>query len=129
LLEADELLEVEGEDDHGAVKALTDRIGDHMRGLLIEADPEADQALVDRVDRIYAAARGRSSDPTERVERRRVIAAGIDRLRADRPDHYDDILMQVRRYDEPLRRFWVCRSPLHLSVSTRGARNFARSQS
>ena len=122
---ADDLLEIEGEDDHAAVNALTDRISDHIRGLLIEADPEADQALVDRVDRIYAAARGRSSDPAERVERRRVIAAGIDRLRADRPDHYDDILMQVRRYDERLRRFGLRDRHLDWNVSTREAVDFA----
>jgi glycerol-3-phosphate O-acyltransferase / dihydroxyacetone phosphate acyltransferase len=122
---ATDLVPAENAGDHAAVQALTDRIGDHMRGLLIEADPDADQALVDRVDRIYAAARGRSADPAERVERRRVIAAGIDRLRTDRPDHYDDILLQVRRYDERLRRFGLRDRHLDWSVSTREAVDFA----
>jgi hypothetical protein len=47
-----------GPDDAAAVRTLTDRIAGHMRRLLIEADPAGDAALVDRVDRLYAAARG-----------------------------------------------------------------------
>jgi 1-acyl-sn-glycerol-3-phosphate acyltransferase len=37
-----------------AVRELTDRIATHLRRLLIEADPRADAALVERVDRLYA---------------------------------------------------------------------------
>lgn len=38
------------------VRALTDRIAGHMRQLLVEADPAGDGALVERVDRLFAAA-------------------------------------------------------------------------
>ena len=110
--------------DHAAVKALTERISERMRGLLIEADPKADQALVDRVDRLYAAARGRPSDPAERVERRRVIAAGIERLRTDQPDRDDTVLMQLRRYDDRLRRFGLRDRHLDWNVSNREAAAF-----
>ena len=55
-----------------------------MRRLLIEADSRADAALVERIDRLYAAARDRPADPAERLARRRVIADGMERLlRAD----------------------------------------------
>ena len=47
-----------------------------MRRLLVEADPRADAALVERVDRLYAAARDRPVDPAERLARRRAIADG-----------------------------------------------------
>jgi glycerol-3-phosphate O-acyltransferase/dihydroxyacetone phosphate acyltransferase len=111
-------------DDHAAVKALTERISERMRGLLIEADPKADRALVDRVDRLYAAARGRPIDPAERVERRRAIAAGVARLRRDHPERYDEVLMQLRRYDERLRRFGLRDRHLDWNVSNREATVF-----
>lgn len=87
------------------VRALTERIADRMRRLLVEADPQADAALVDRVDRLYAAARGRPHDPQERLERQRIIARGIQRLRAADPAKYDELLLRLRRYDQRLRRF------------------------
>lgn len=90
-----------------AVRALTDRIAGHIRRLLIEADPRADAALVDRVDRLYAAARGRPADPKERLSRRRTIAAGIERLRLADPVKYDELLLRLRRYDQRLRRFGI----------------------
>ena len=121
---ATDLLPHDGKDEHRAVEALTDRISQHMRGLLVEADPVADQALVERVDRLYAAARGRPADPRERIERRRLIASGIERLRADRPDRYDEILMRLRRYDERLRRFGLRDRHLDWSTSTDDAVRF-----
>jgi hypothetical protein len=108
-----------------AVRALTDRIAQHMRGLLIEADPEGDAALVDRVDRLYAAARGHGRDPRERVERRRVIAAGMERLRDADPDRYEEILVRLRRYDQRLERFGFRDRHLDLQVSPAEAIRFA----
>lgn len=111
---------------HGAaVRALTDRIAGHMKRLLIEADPSADAAIVDRVDRLYAAARGRSDDAAERVERRRVIATGIERLRSTSPARYEEILLRVRRYDERLRRFGLRDRHLDWQVSRKEAVKFA----
>jgi 1-acyl-sn-glycerol-3-phosphate acyltransferase len=107
------------------VRALTDRIAEHMRGLLIEADPQADAALVDRVDRLYAAARGRPADAAERLARRRTIAGGIDRLRAAAPDRYDELLLRLRRYDERLQRFGIRDRHLDWHISTADAMTFA----
>jgi 1-acyl-sn-glycerol-3-phosphate acyltransferase len=108
-----------------AVRSLTDRIAAHMRELLIEADPKADAALVDRVDRLYAAARGRNPDPQERVARRRAIASGIERLRATYPDRYDELLLRLRRYDQRLERFGIRDRHLDWQVSRADATRFA----
>lgn len=108
-----------------AVRGLTDRIASHMRRLLVEADPGADAALVERVDRLYAAARGRVGDGEDRVARRRAIAVGMQRLRAADPARYDDILMQVRRYDDRLRRFGLRDRHLDWQVPAPDAARFA----
>lgn len=107
------------------VRALTERIAEHMRRLLVEAEPKADAALVDRVDRLYAAARGRARDPRERIERRRTIAAGMERLRSAAPGRYDAVLLRLRRYDERLRRFGIRDRHLDWDVSAGDAARFA----
>lgn len=114
-----------GDDDARAVRALTDRIAEHMRRLLIEADPDADAALLDRVDRLYSAARGRAAEPADRLARRQTIAAGIERLRGAAPDKYDDLLLRLRRYDNRLRRFGLRDRHLDWQVSSRDAAIFA----
>jgi 1-acyl-sn-glycerol-3-phosphate acyltransferase len=108
-----------------AVRALTDRIADRMRRLLVEADAAADRALIERVDRLYAAARGRHADPHDRVMRRRLIATGIERLRSADPERYDELLLRIRRYDERLRRFGLRDRHLDWQISTRDAIRFA----
>lgn len=112
-------------DDATAVRELTGRIAEHMRRLLIEADPAGDAALVDRVDRLYAAARGRPGDPEDRVARRRAIAAGVERLRAANPEKYEEVLHKFRRYDDRLRRFGLRDRHLDWRVSAGDAARFA----
>jgi 1-acyl-sn-glycerol-3-phosphate acyltransferase len=111
------------------VRALTDRIATHMRRLLIEADPKTDAALVERVDRLYAAARGRAGDPRDKVERRRTIAAGMERLRSSAPQRYDEILLRLRRYDQRLRRFGFRDRHLDWDVSPAEAARFGARES
>jgi 1-acyl-sn-glycerol-3-phosphate acyltransferase len=116
----------EGDEDYpGAVRALTDRMADHIRLLLVEADPVADAALVERVDRLYSAARGRPRTPEERLTRRQVIAGGMERLRVRAPDRYDGILMKLRRYDQRLRRFGIRDRHLDWEISNADAVRFA----
>lgn len=107
-----------------AVRALTGRIAERMRRLLIEADARADAALIERVDRLYAAARGHGGDPQERVMRRRIIAAGIERLRSSYPARYDELLLRFRRYDERLRRFGLRDRHLDWQISAADAVRF-----
>jgi 1-acyl-sn-glycerol-3-phosphate acyltransferase len=111
--------------DATAVRQLTERIAERMRRLLIEADPRADAALVERVDRLYAAARDRPADPAERLGRRRAIADGMERLRRADPERYERILLRLRRYDQRLKRFGLRDRHLDWQVSTRDAATFA----
>ena len=113
------------EDEAAAVRALTDRMTDQMRRLLVEADPAGDAALVDRVDRLYAAARGRAADPEERIARRRAIAAGLERLRAADPQKYSEIFLKFRRYDDRLQRFGLRDRHLDWHITTSDALRFA----
>ena len=114
-----------GGDQQAAARALTDGIAVHMKRLLIEADPGADAKLVDRVDRLYEAARGRPHAPDERIARRQAIADGIERLRESDGARYEEILMRVRRYDQRLRRFGLSDRDLDLKVSGADAVRFA----
>jgi glycerol-3-phosphate O-acyltransferase/dihydroxyacetone phosphate acyltransferase len=111
--------------DAAAVRQLTERIAERMRRLLIEAEPRADAALVERVDRLYAAARDRPADPAERLARRRTVADGMERLRRLDPERYDRILLRLRRYDQRLQRFGLRDRHLDWQVSTFDAARFA----
>lgn len=108
-----------------AVKTLTTRIAAHMRALLIEADPRADAALVDRVDRLYRSERPHDADPHAALLRRKAIADAIHRLRAERPEWYEAALVQLRRYDDRLRRFGLRDAALDWDVTPAAARRFA----
>lgn len=108
-----------------AVKTLTARIAAHMRALLIEADPRADAALVDRVDRLYRSERPHDADPRAALLRRKAIADAIHRLRAERPEWYEAALVQLRRYDDRLRRFGLRDAALDWDVTPAAARRFA----
>ena len=99
------LVEAFRQDQHGAVRTLTARITSNLRRLMIEADPRTDLPLLDRIDRLYGAARGVSRDPAERVRRRQLIARGIERLRTQDPEQYDAILDDLRCYDARLTAF------------------------
>lgn len=112
-------------DDQSAVKLLTERIADQMRLLLVEADPDADEAMVKRVERLYSAARGKPRSPEERVARRQTIAQGIERLREADAMRYFDIATRLRRYDQRLRRFGLRDTHLDWDVSGRAAVRFA----
>ncbi len=111
-------LRADGKED---VRALTSRIADGMRALMIEADPVVDAAIVDRVDRLYAAARPEMLQQ-DRVERRRRIAAGIEQLRLQDPEWYSEIAERVRTYDARLARFGLRDADLRGEVPTSAAR-------
>jgi 1-acyl-sn-glycerol-3-phosphate acyltransferase len=125
----DDLLDAWRRDEVAAVRLLTDRIAKSMRQLLVEADPAGDAAIVDRVDRLYASAHGGPGTPADRVARRRAIAAGIQRLRVEHPDRYDAALLELRRYDDRLKRFRVRDRHLDWDMSNRTATRFVARES
>ena len=107
------------QDPQDAAQLLTDRIADRLRELTIEADSRADLPLVDRIDRLHAAARGVSRDPAQRVRRRRrVIADGMERLRPADPAHYCAMLDDLRIYDDQLKAFGLRESDVDRRMPT-----------
>ena len=125
--EADDL-RVAGAGDGGAAEAvrrLTERIEERLRHLMIEAEPRLDLPIVERVDRLYTAARGVSRDPRERVGRRRLIARGIEGLRARDPERLAEIVARVNDYDANLGRFGLRDRDLDREVPVAAAVRFA----
>ena len=116
-------------DEATAVRLATERIAAEMRQLLVEADPLEDAALVDRVERLYSAARGRPRTPHERIARRQAIASGMDRLRARNPERFNKAAARLRRYDMRLRRFGLRDRHLDWDVSWRAAAVFTARES
>ncbi len=112
-------------DEQAAVRALTTRIAEEMRRLLVEADPDADAATVQRVERLYSAARGQPRSPEERVARRQAIAGGIERLRVSDRERYVELAARLQRYDQRLRRFGLRDRHLDWDLSARAAAAFA----
>lgn len=112
-------------DGHDVVERLTDRIAERLRALLIEADPITEAQVVERIDRLYRAARRLPNEAEARLERRRAIATGIAALRARDPARYDAISTQIRAYDASLRRFRLADEDVDNVVARRAAIRFA----
>ena len=112
-------------DFSGVVRALTDRIATNIRRLLIETDPKRDASTVERIEQIYASARGLDDNPQQRLARRQAIAIGIERLRAASPERLEAVLLPVRQYDDRLKRFGLRDKHLDWQVTSAGAIRFA----
>ncbi len=106
-----------------AVHALTADITARMRSVLVEAEPTQDAALVERLRRLFESERP-ASGREESLDRGRLIAEGLQRLRRERPEWYEEALVQLRRYDDRLRRFGLADSALDLEVSPRAVSRF-----
>lgn len=100
-----DLVESYGDDDAAAVRTLTDRIEQRLKRLMVEAEPRHDLPIVERIDRLYAAARGASRDARERLGRRRLIAAGMARLREQDPARLAELMRLVEEHLASLARF------------------------
>ena len=103
--DGNDLAALHGTDPAAAVRELTGRLKPALRRLMVEAEPRQELRLVERADRLYAAARGAPSDPRAQVERRRLIAAGMRTLRERNPEKLADVIDRVNEYDASLRRF------------------------
>lgn len=100
-----DLAEGYANDEAAAVRTLTDRIEQRLKHLMVEAEPRHDLPIVERIDRLYAAARGASRDVQERLGRRRLIAAGMVRLREQDPARLAELMRLVEEHLASLARF------------------------
>ena len=112
-----------GGEDRQAAQTLTARIAEHMRTVIIEAEPTHDALLVERLERLMQAER-QPLGHEEALARRRAIADGLQRLRRERPDWYEGALIQLRRYDQRLQRFGLADGALDWDLSTATAWRF-----
>ena len=110
--------------DKATVQVLTARITRHMRSVLVEAEPTQDAALVERLHRLLDAERP-AGGREESLDRRRLIAEGLQRLRREQPESYEQALVQLRRYDDRLQRFRLEDAALDWTLSRDAAWRFA----
>ena len=122
---ADDIAAAYAADEQAAVRRLTDRIEQRLRRLMIEAEPRHDLPIVMRIDHLYAAARGVSRDPRERVVRRRVIASGMAQLRDRAPERLAEITASVGEYDASLARFGLRDRDIDRRIPFAAAARFA----
>ena len=120
----DDLVSAYQDNPQAAVRTLTMRIGEYLRRLMIEADPRGDLRMVDRIYQLYSAARGVSGAEADRLQRRRIIAAGIERLRVNDPEQYRSIQDKVLDYDTSRARFGLRERDVDQRISTRTAVRF-----
>jgi 1-acyl-sn-glycerol-3-phosphate acyltransferase len=114
----------ENPDPPDAVRQLTDRMTEALRRLVIEVDPLTDARLVARIDQLYCAARPEVVT-ADRVQRRRIIAAGIERLRREQPDWYAAMRQRLDAYDARRRRFALRERDVDARVPASSAARFA----
>ena len=120
-----DLIEAYATDPQSAVRALTRRMSERLRPLLVEANPRTDLPIVARIDRLYSSARGVSRAPAERIRRRRLIADGMERLRERDRARFEAILEGVRAYDASLERFGLRDRDVEQRIAFRDVRRFA----
>jgi glycerol-3-phosphate O-acyltransferase/dihydroxyacetone phosphate acyltransferase len=123
-LYCDDLRDEYSRDAMGAARSLTERLARHLRGVMVEADPRSDAEVVERVDILYCVARRQAAGGAERLQRRRIIAAGIEELRARDPDRYQQLRLLLRRYDADLARFGLTDRDLDGRAGPRTATRF-----
>lgn len=125
LLSCDAWLDAHAADPIRAVRGLTDEIARHLRDVMIEVAPQSDAALVEDVERLYAAARGLDQTPAATVERRQAIATGILALRQRDPDRFASLHETLRRYERRRERFHLTDAALGASASRSAVAVFA----
>lgn len=107
-----------------AVRALTDDIAAHLRDVMIEAEPTTEVEIVDRIERVYAAAGGLSRAPAAVFARRRLIADGMRTLRERDPERFATLFEQLRRYERRRARFGLTEDALRNKVPLATALRF-----
>ncbi len=89
------------DDEAVAVRTLTDRIEQRLKHLMVEAEPRHDLPIVERIDRLYAAARGDQAAAAEPL----LHVAGMVRLREQDPARLAELMRLVEEHLASLARF------------------------
>ena len=110
-----------GPEDAHAVRELTSRIDAALRGVTLNLDDWADAPVVECAEAIWAAERGASSDPAERVERLRVVTGLLGELRRVPGAAGAVLFTSVRRHARVLARLGLAPADLHADVRSEAA--------
>jgi 1-acyl-sn-glycerol-3-phosphate acyltransferase len=120
------LLDLHATDPVAAVTRFTGEIAEHLRDLVVEAEPVEEAALIAKVDRIYVAARGVEDDADRRLARRQWAAEHLlPWMREHRPEQLGALVGTASRYERSLQRFGLSDEMVGGDVPPRAAARFA----
>lgn len=86
------------EEDAGAVRDLTDRIGHALRDVTVNLESWEDLPTVECAEAVYAAELDLARTPEERVRRLREVAETLARYRREDPERIDSLYRAVDRF-------------------------------
>lgn len=102
-----------GDQDAGAVRALTARIDDALRGVTINLERWEDAPLVEAADAIWAAEYDSAPGDAERLQRLRLGTTRLAALRRDGDTHWEHVARDVLRHARLLERLDLAPADLH----------------
>jgi len=108
-------------EDQGAVRELTARIEEGLRGVTVNLEAWEDAPLVECAEAVWAAERGAPRDAAARVERLRVATELLRDIRRDPEGRWAPLVHAVVRHCRSLERIGLSPADLHTDLSTDNA--------
>ena len=108
-------------EDQEAVRELTSRIDEGLRGVTVNLEAWEDAPLVECAEAVWSAERGAPKDPGARVERMRVATELLREIRRDPHGRWAPLVVSVVRHCRSLDRLGLKPADLHADLSTRNA--------
>lgn len=109
------------EDDPAAVKQLTARIDESLRGVTLNLDDWEDASLITAAEEIYVAEHGREPENRSLVERWRLAAEILSQTRREGEAGAVQLARDIRRHDDSLRLLGLRAGDLHADTDLRAA--------
>jgi 1-acyl-sn-glycerol-3-phosphate acyltransferase len=91
-----------GADDVEAVRTLTARMDDALRGVTLNVERWEDAPVVECAEAVWRVERGGSDDPRERLERQRIASELLAGIRRDPSSRWRPLARAVRRHARSL---------------------------
>ena len=101
-------------EDREAVRELTQRVGDALRGVTLNLDRWADQPLVQCTEAIWTAEHGGKDDVADKVARLRVTTVMLSRFRREASERTADIAQAIMTHCQRLERLRLTPSDLKI---------------
>jgi 1-acyl-sn-glycerol-3-phosphate acyltransferase len=108
-------------EDQGAVRELTSRIEEGLRGVTVNLEAWEDAPLVECAEAVWAAERGAPRDAAARVERLRVATDLLQEIRRDPEGRWAPLVHSVVRHCRSLERLGLAPADLHANLSSQNA--------